>query len=302
MPAHESPENDTSQLSISEAVSRVLEQGSLGVLTTLIAVTPNSTPDAETNSNTNTAANVGRKLLIDFSTAEPTTVGSLGSDELDRAVVQQATAFSNSKVETRVFQVKEFAPALAEGSEGSEWSEAQILFERIQLEPRLVICGAGHVGASLAKLAALLGYRATLIDDRAEFVAREKFPDSRIELVPTTSWTEAVRTVVGNGHGVCVAIVTRGHSEDEQCLRAVMEVDADYVGMIGSKRRTKIVLERLRESGAAQERLAKVHAPVGLDIGAVTPEEVALAIMAEIVAVRRGGKGGSLSAWRRETN
>ena len=302
MPAHESPENDTSQLSISEAVSRVLEQGSLGVLTTLIAVTPNSTPDAETNSNTNTAANVGRKLLIDFSTAEPTTVGSLGSDELDRAVVQQATAFSNSKVETRVFQVKEFAPALAEGSEGSEWSEAQILFERIQLEPRLVICGAGHVGASLAKLAALLGYRATLIDDRAEFVAREKFPDSRIELVPTTSWTETVRTVVGNGHGVCVAIVTRGHSEDEQCLRAVMEVDADYVGMIGSKRRTKIVLERLRESGAAQERLAKVHAPVGLDIGAVTPEEVALAIMAEIVAVRRGGKGGSLSAWRRETN
>jgi len=302
MPAHESPENDTSQLSISEAVSRVLEQGSLGVLTTLIAVAPNSTPAAETNSNTNTAANVGRKLLIDFSTAEPTTVGSLGSDELDRAVVQQATAFSNSKVETRVFQVKEFAPALAEGSEGSEWSEAQILFERIQLEPRLVICGAGHVGASLAKLAALLGYRATLIDDRAEFVAREKFPDSRIELVPTTSWTEAVRTVVGNGHGVCVAIVTRGHSEDEQCLRAVMEVDADYVGMIGSKRRTKIVLERLRESGAAQERLAKVHAPVGLDIGAVTPEEVALAIMAEIVAVRRGGKGGSLSAWRRETN
>lgn len=299
MPAHESPENDTPPPSITEAVSRILEQGSLGVLTTLIAVAPNSTLDAEANSDTNASRNIGRKLLIDFSTAERTTVGSLGSDELDRAVEQQAPSFSNAKVETRVFRVREFAPGFGERG---ELSEAQILFERIQLEPRLVICGAGHVGASLAKLAALLGYRATLIDDRAEFVTRENFPDERIELVPTTSWTEAVRIAVGNGHGVCVAIVTRGHSEDEQCLRAVMEVDADYVGMIGSKRRTNIVLERLRESGAAAERLAKVHAPVGLDIGAVTPEEVALAIMAEIVAVRRGGNGGSLSEWRRKGN
>jgi xanthine dehydrogenase accessory factor len=81
-----------------------------------------------------------------------------------------------------------------------------------------------------------------------------------------------------------------------------MKVDADYVGLIGSKRRTNIVLQRLRESGAEEKRLEKVHAPVGLDIGAVTPEEVALAIMAEIVAVRRGGKGESLSATRREPN
>jgi xanthine dehydrogenase accessory factor len=82
----------------------------------------------------------------------------------------------------------------------------------------------------------------------------------------------------------------------------VMTVDADYVGLIGSKRRTNIVLQRLRENGVEEERLAKVHAPIGLDIGAVTPEEVALAIMAEIVAVRRGGRGGSLSEWRRELN
>jgi len=87
-----------------------------------------------------------------------------------------------------------------------------------------------------------------------------------------------------------VAIVTRGHSEDEQCLRAAMRVDADYVGLIGSKRRTNIVLQRLRENGADEGRLARVRAPVGLDLGAVTPEEVALAIMAEIVAVRRGEK------------
>jgi xanthine dehydrogenase accessory factor len=162
-----------------------------------------------------------------------------------------------------------------------------------------VICGAGHVGASLAKLASLMGYRATLIDDRAEFVTRKSFPEENIQLVAAQSWSEAVEAAVGNGRGVSVAIVTRGHSEDEQCLRAVIGLDVDYLGLIGSKRRTNIVLQRLRENGAAEERLENVHAPVGLDIGAVTPEEVALAIMAEIVAVRRGGKGRSLSEWRR---
>ena len=208
----------------------------------MIEAAPSTTESAEQNAATNPQVNVGSKLLIEFSAAdEVKTAGGLGSDELDRAVAQHARQFLDSKIETRVFRVKEFAPL------PGDWSEGQILFERIQLEPRLVICGAGHVGASLGLLAALLGYHATLIDDRSEFVSRESFPDQRIELVAASSWSEAVRTAVGNGHGVCVAIVTRGHSEDEQCLRAVMEVDADYVGLIGSKRRTNIVLERLRK-------------------------------------------------------
>jgi xanthine dehydrogenase accessory factor len=281
MASLESPENKAPSNSISETVSRVLQDGSIAVLATLI------------EAGTDTPTEVGTKLLVDNSKTSGSTVGSLGSEALDRAIVEHATRFLESRAETRVFQVKEFAPALA------EWSEAQILFERIQPEPRLVICGAGHVGASLAKLANLMGYRSTLIDDRAEFVTREHFPDPEIELVAASNWSQAVSAAVGNGHGVSVAIVTRGHSEDEQCLRAVMMVDADYVGLIGSKRRTNIVLQRLRESGADEERLAKVRAPVGLDIGAITPEEVALAIMAEIVAVRRAGRGGSLSEWRR---
>jgi len=280
MSANDSLGNNTQSDSISAGISRILQEGSVAVLATVIEA--------------GTKSNVGAKLLVDFSDASGAAAGSLGSQALDRAVTAHAFTFLESKTETRIIQVKDFAPEL------TKWSEAQVLFERIQLEPRLVICGAGHVGASLAKLASLLGYRATLIDDRSEFVTRKHFPDERIQLVAAESWTEAVQAAVGNGHGVCVAIVTRGHSEDEQCLRAVMTVDADYVGLIGSKRRTNIVLARLRDSGAKEERLARVHAPVGLDIGAVTPEEVALAIMAEIVAVRRGGKGGSLSEWRRE--
>jgi xanthine dehydrogenase accessory factor len=139
-----------------------------------------------------------------------------------------------------------------------------------------------------------------LIDDRAEFVTRERFPDERIQLIATENWTEALARAIGNGQGVSVAVVTRGHNEDEECMRAVIAAEADYIGLIGSKRRTNIVLERLRKARASDEQLARVRAPVGLDIGAVTPEEVALSILSEIVAERRGGKGGSLSAWRRE--
>ncbi len=258
--------------SIATLLHGLLEDGALAIVVTLIAG----------------PRNVGAKLIVEDSGSRH---GSLADAALDEAVMRQAAVFLASKEETRTFYGREFAPEL------SECRESQFLFELIQPEQRVVVCGAGHVGASLARLAALLGYRATLIDDREEFVSRENFPETNIELVRAESWIEAVRATSGNGRGVSIAIVTRGHSEDEQCLRAALSSSApDYVGLIGSKRRTRIVLERLRESGVSTEQLAKVHAPIGLDIGAVTPEEVALAILVEIVAVRRGGGGGSLSS------
>jgi xanthine dehydrogenase accessory factor len=282
MSSGESHESKQQSDSITGTILRILHEGSVAVVATLIEVA-------------NAPTEVGAKLLISDLGATGQTAGSLGNEALDRVAVEQAARFLDSRADTRVFQVKEFAPAL------TEWSDAKILFERIQAEPRLVICGAGHVGASLAKLASLMGYRATLIDDRVDFVRRERFPEDNIELLAAEKWSQAVAAAVGDGHGVSVAIVTRGHSEDEQCLRAVIPIDVDYIGLIGSKRRTNIVLQRLKEDGADEKRLQRVRAPVGLDIGAVTPEEVALAILSEIVAVRRGGSGGSLSEWRRES-
>ena len=169
------------------------------------------------------------------------------------------------------------------------------MFERLQPAPRLVICGAGHVGASLARLAAFTGYHTTLIDDRADFLKRERFPEGEIDPRLANDWSATLLEVIGNGRGVSVAVVTRGHNEDEQCMQAVVRANPDYVGLIGSKRRTSIVIDRLRESGVPEEQLKNIHAPIGLDIGAVTPEEVALAVMSEIVAARRGGTGVPLS-------
>jgi xanthine dehydrogenase accessory factor len=268
--------NETPNALLLKAIEHVLDEGSLAALATL----------------TNAPKNVGTKILVPESGPS---VGSFGDVALDKAVAQRATKFLAARDEAHLFQVRDFAPEL------TEWAEASILFERLQPEARLVICGAGHVGAALARLASLTGYKATLIDDRAGFVVRDRFPDDRIELIAAKNWNDAVRQAIGNGRGVSVAVVTRGHNEDEECMRAVITTDADYVGLIGSKRRTNIVIDRLRAAGADLDKLKKVHAPVGLDIGAVTPEEVALAILAEMVAARRGGTGGSLSSWRRNS-
>lgn len=262
-----------SSLAITKKVAELLERGDAAVVITVAR-----------------GANVGAKLLVDET---GNSCGSLGAAELDSLVVPQVSKFLQSRDETRLVGVKDFATDFPSAG------ETFLIFERLQPSPRLVVCGAGHVGASLARLGALLGYETTLIDDRAEFLARDRFANEPIELVVAGDWRSAVRDVVGNGRGVSVAVVTRGHSEDEQCMRAVIQTKPDYVGLIGSKRRTSIVIERLREAGASDEELRKIRAPIGLDIGAVSPEEVALAIIAEIVAERYGAAGGSLSAWRR---
>ena len=270
---HSASDHTTHGLLI-KAIAQAHSENSIAVLATLVCA----------------PRDVGAKLLL-FETGEP--VGSLRDIELDEAVARHAPVFRASRAVAGIFNVEEFAPSL------ESWRAARVLFERIEPEPRLVICGAGHVGASLAKLARFTGYHTTLIDDRADFVKRELFPDQDIELIAAENWTNALHKTIGKGRGISVAIVTRGHNEDEECLRATLAARPDYVGLIGSKRRTNIVLERLRETGVDEELLREVRAPVGLDIGAVSPEEVALAILAEIVAERRGGSGAPLSAWRR---
>jgi xanthine dehydrogenase accessory factor len=256
------------------AVTRILQRSSVAALTTLVTA----------------PAHVGAKLLVEDSGAR---TGSLSDAGLDEAVAGYAQTFLDSRAEARTLNVEEFAPTL------DAWRGARVLFERVEPEPRLIICGAGHVGASLARLACAIGYRVVLIDDRSDFVTRERFPDERIELVSADNWTDALTRSIGRGRNVAVAVVTRGHNEDEECLRAVVRTRPDYVGLIGSKRRTNIVLARLRAAGMDEETLRAVRAPIGLDIGAVSPEEVALAILAEVVAERRGGAGAPLSAWRR---
>jgi xanthine dehydrogenase accessory factor len=266
-------------LSLADQIRDLLDHGSRAVLVTVV--------DSD-------RLPVGSKLLVPESGER---AGNLGDPNLNDAVLAHASDFLSARDPTRTAKVSEFAPAL------ENLSRSLLLFERIEAEPSLVIAGAGHVGASLARLAALVGYRVTLIDDRPEFVSRQMFQapaEDQINLVAAENWASAIGAAISTGHGVSIAIVTRGHKQDEDCLRAALAANPDYIGMIGSKRRTNIVLDKLHEEGFETAQLKRVRAPIGLDIGAVSPEEVALAILAEIVAERRGAKGSSLSSWRRE--
>ena len=268
------PQDHRTSLAVLKRISELLDSGTVAVL-----VTAMSGP-----------IQAGAKLLVDQSGFQS---GTLGEPRLDTIVAAEAMKFLVSRDDTRTVSFDQIAPQFPRSN------EITLLFEKLQPVLRLVICGAGHVGAALAKLGAFVGYQVTLIDDRREFLDSTLFEGLDIDFVLTEKWLDDVARAVGQGRGIALAVVTRGHSEDELCLRSVVQTTPDYVGLIGSKRRTSIVIDRLRESGASETFLSQIRAPIGLDIGAVTPEEVALAIISEIVAERHHAAGGPLSSWRR---
>ncbi len=173
----------------------------------------------------------------------------------------------------------------------------RVLFEIARPQPELIICGCGHVGQAVAQCGAFLGFRVTVIDDRADFAAREKFPDTRINII-CDDFISALQsvTLTAASH---VVIVTRGHRHDEICLREVIEKPVKYLGMIGSRRRTTTIRAHLKREGLNDGLMKQLHAPIGLDIGAQTPKEIAVAIMAEIIMTRRGGDGRAKSSFVR---
>jgi len=225
--------------------------------------------------------------------------GSLGDRALDDVAASRAVALmTDERQEIAVARLNELGESLAVGSRVEEVEgrigDARLLFEISRPPLELIICGGGHVGQAVAKAGALLDFKITVIDDRPEFSSREKFPDPRVRLI-TGDFTEALRTlkVTQASH---VVIVTRGHRHDEICLREVIEKPARYIGMIGSRRRATTIREHMRREGVGAEHLRRVHSPIGLDIGAITPEEISLAILAEIVLARRGGSGAPKGA------
>jgi xanthine dehydrogenase accessory factor len=158
--------------------------------------------------------------------------------------------------------------------------------EPCQGRPRVFLIGAGHVARATAQAAALAGYAVIVLDDRPDFANRERFPGAEeVAAIPSLENCFAGRTVTPRDLGV---IVTRGHLHDSSVLAQTLATPAGYVGMIGSRRKRDAIYERLAASGVAQADLDRVHAPIGLDIGAETPEEIAISIVAELIAFRAG--------------
>ncbi len=148
----------------------------------------------------------------------------------------------------------------------------------------LYIFGAGHVSTSLYKTAKDAGFDITVVDDRESYANRERFPQAR-EII-AQDFDQAM-TSLKLGAGAYIVIVTRGHRDDMRVLRWAVQTDARYIGMIGSKRKTIGIFRELQKEGLSAKLFERVYAPIGLDIGAVTPEEIAVSITAELIAVRR---------------
>lgn len=153
--------------------------------------------------------------------------------------------------------------------------------------PRLIIAGGGHIGLALAQLCSELEFRITVIDDREKFSNKERFGANAECLVGPIDELLGAQRLDGSAY---VVIVTRGHHHDERALAAVVESDARYVGLIGSKRKIKLIRRDLLAEGVSEENLDRVHAPIGLAIHAVTVREIAVSIAAELVQVRRASE------------
>lgn len=182
---------------------------------------------------------------------------------------------------------------LPEESGGRSRTTLEVYLELRRPVLELVIVGAGHIARPLARTGASLGFRVSVLDDRPEFATRERFPEA--ERLLRADFDDPFRDVPVHER-THIVLVTRGHKYDYACLVRALRVDPPpaYIGMIGSRRRVRATYVQLLDDGIDRSLLGGIHAPVGLDIGAETPEEIAVAVAAELVLVRRGGSGRPL--------
>jgi xanthine dehydrogenase accessory factor len=163
--------------------------------------------------------------------------------------------------------------------------ENTVILERFMPRSRMIVFGGGHIAVPLVRVASMLRFDVTVYDDRPNFANRERFPDAGEVICDSFSRVAELVSIRPSDY---VVIVTRGHKHDEDCLRAILPGTAPYyTGMIGSRRRTAIVRQQMKEEGFDPDRIDALHSPIGLAIGAVTPEEIVISIMAEVVKERR---------------
>lgn len=236
---------------------------------------------------------LGAKLLV---RADGSRVGGLGGGPLEEAVAADALAALSDRRRSAV-QARYYTPA-GQRVDGPEAEAAyQVMLELVEARPVLLVVGAGHIGQAVTRLGEHVGFSVAVVDDRPEFASRDRLPEA--DRIVCGDPTESLRAFPIDG-STYVVLVSRGHRQDEQALREVATRGAAYVGMIGSRRRVTTVLQHLADEGFPEEALRRVRTPIGLDIGAETPEEIAVSIVAEIIQARRGGTGRPLSARQRE--
>ena len=215
---------------------------------------------------------LGTKLLI---RQDGTTDGSLGLSSLDDEAISKAKS-------VMLHGMNEFVKS----KDGTEY-----FIEGYTTPPQLILCGAGHVSKAISNQAKSLGFRIFVSDDREEFANAKRFPDADIVL---TGKPEVVLEKFPVNANSFIIIATRGHRFDNVALSAAANTSALYVGLLGSKRKTILIYEDLLKNGVSTERVKEIRSPIGLDINARTPEEIAISILAEVLMFRLGGTGSPM--------
>ncbi len=227
------------------------------------------------------ADNIGSKLLV---FPDKTTRGTLGQTALDALVqVDAEHAMWKGEAQTHTYTL---------GSATETQEPYQVFIEGFPPPPSLIIVGAGHIAIPLTIFAKTLNYHVTVIDARAAFATRERFPHADDLIV---EWPDEVLEHMDLNPSTSIAVLTHDPKFDEPTLNVVLKHDVGYVGAIGSRKTGEERAERLVKNGLTPEQVKRIHGPIGLNIGGKAPEEIALAIMAEIVATRHSKDPGALT-------
>ena len=258
------------------ALAEALQQGEEVALVTITAST-GSTPQR-----------VGAKMLV---FADGRTVGTIGGGCYENDAFGKAREAIAGR---RALNVKyELNDDFAEESGLICGGQMQVFIEPVEPAPDVYVFGAGHVGSSFARMAYEAGFRVHVIDDREKFANAALFPQGVETIVDDVPSWIAAHPLPPTAYAV---IVTRGHRHDLDTLRSLATKPARYVGLIGSRAKVKLLFDTLAAEGVSPESLGRVHAPIGLDIGAITPQEIAVSILAEVIAVKQGKDAGASAA------
>jgi xanthine dehydrogenase accessory factor len=251
-----------------EAALRAEESGEPAALVTVVA-TEGSTPQK-----------AGAKMLV---YPDGRIVGTIGGG----CVEAEMTWRARQAIETRKAQMASYdLTADQAGEDGLVCGgRMQVFIEPVEGTPTLCLFGAGHVAQPLARMAKASGFRVEVVDDRIKFANRDRFPNADLVLVEEFSAAAPHLTLGRNTYAV---VVTRGHKGDSEALEAVIGKGLRYVGLLGSKPKLVHLVAGLEEKGVAPEVLGEIRCPLGIEIGAVSPDEIAVSILAEMIAVRRG--------------
>jgi len=267
-------------LDIYEALIDELKKGRAIVLATIVKKIGSAPRDT------------GARLLIK---EDGSFIGTLGGGSFEMMVWKDALEALREGKPT----LKKYVFRREGVSEGAETGlicggEVEVFMDVLRPIPRIILIGAGHLAQAISKVASILGYRLAVVDLNPEFVSKERFPDAE-ELIVSRDLEDWVERLQPTSNDV-ILIVYGGVEEDYKALRASLKTNAKYLGLLGSRRKCIEFLKKLREEGYRDEELrGRLYMPVGIDIGADTPEEVAVAIIAELIKVMKGGSMKHLS-------